>query len=371
MASSACAILWNEELKEYDFGTGHPFRGRRYPLFHRFLLEHLPEKDCYQLVSAEKVGDEDLLLICTREYIEFTSAYYRAANLGQDYNGQFYRFHSLDNQPSGKPGKLEEAARLIIGQAKKAADLVAGGEFEKAISIGGGLHHAKPQFGEGFCLYNDVAFTAKYLIQKHGLTRILLLDTDAHAGNGTAEYFYKDPRVLFVDLHQDPRTLYPGTGFIRQIGENGGEGYTVNLPLPIGAGYDSYQLVLKEIVHPLAREFKPQIIVRNGGSDPYFNDQLTQLGLPIKGFRMIGEEVRELAKVCNGKELDLIASGYNERILPYAWLALIAGLLGIDASTEEVEPVPERYREDRALNDTHMVVREVKAKLKEYWTCFR
>jgi acetoin utilization protein AcuC len=367
---SKLAILCKEELKEYDFGPGHPFRGTRYQLFHQFLQEQVSEEN-YQIIGAEPAGDEDLLLICAREYIEFTRDFYRAAHLGLDYDGRFYQFHSMDNRPIGKPGKLEEAARLIIGQAKKAVELVEQGEFRKAVSIGGGLHHAKPSFGEGFCLYNDVAFTATYLREHYNLKRILILDTDAHAGNGTAEYFYHDPRVLFIDLHQDPRTLYPGTGFTYQIGEKEGKGYTVNVPLPLDAGYESYTLVFEEIVQPLVNEFKPEIIVRNGGSDPYLNDQLTQLGLPIKGFRMIGEKVRALAEICQGKEIDLIASGYNEKILPSAWLALIAGLGGIELPVEEPELIPERYMKDWAVHTTEKVVREVKAQLKEYWSCFR
>jgi acetoin utilization protein AcuC len=250
-------------------------------VFKFFLMENVSEEK-YQIIGTEKANDEDLLFICEKEYIDFTRAYYKAANFGLYYDGRFYLFHSADNRPVGKPEKLEEAARLIIGQAKRAVDLVESGEFEKAVSIGGGLHHAKPAFGEGFCLYNDVAFTAKYLMKEYGLKRILIFDTDAHAGNGTSEYFYQDPGVMFIDLHQDPRTLYPGTGFANQIGEGEGEGYTVNVPMSVDAGYNSYKLVFEEIIQPLAKEFKPQIIVRNGGSDSYLNDQLTQLGLPKK-----------------------------------------------------------------------------------------
>ncbi len=358
---SKLAILYKDDLKEYDFGAGHPIRGERYLMFHRFLMENVSE-EIYQIIGTEKAKDEDLLFICEKEYIDFTRDYYKAANLGLEYDGRFYLFHSADNRPVGKPGKVEEAARLIIGQAKRAVDLVESGEFEKAVSIGGGLHHAKPSFGEGFCLYNDVAYTAKYLMNEYGLTRILILDTDAHAGNGTSEYFYQDPRVMFIDLHQDPRTIYPGTGFANQVGEGAGKGYTVNVPMPVDAGYESYKLVFEEIVQPLAKEFKPQIIIRNGGSDPYLNDQLTQLGLPIKGFRMIGEEVREMAEICHGKEIDLIASGYNEKILPYAWLSLISRLAGIEMEIEE--PVHESYIKDSALDETKKVVREVKANLK-------
>ncbi|MDP2729439.1 MAG: histone deacetylase family protein [Dehalococcoidales bacterium] len=366
----AIAILSHQELREYHFGSGHPFHGDRFDIFLQFLKKRLPEDDNYHLLKADWATEEDLLLICQKEYIDFTKSYYYAANLGLSYAGQFSRFQSGDNLPFGRPGRVEEAARLIVGQAKAACHLVQGGEFKKVVSLGGGLHHARPAYGEGFCLYNDVAFSGLYLMQEYGLERILILDTDAHAGNGTSEYFYEEPRVLFIDLHQDPMTLYPGTGFVDQIGSGRGRGFTINIPLPPYAGYDSYKLVFESIVEPVTREFSPQIIIRNGGSDPHFADQLTNLGLPVKGFRMIGEKVREMAKVCDGKAMDLIASGYNQEVLPYGWLALIAGLGGIDLEVEEPEPAPQRFNTDASsLAGTERVVEAVKNQLKDYWSC--
>jgi acetoin utilization protein AcuC len=174
-------ILYREELKEYDFGPGHSFRGDRYEIFPEYLRNALPEDRNYRIIIAQPASDEDLSLICHKDYIDFTREYYRAANLGLSYRGQFYRFHSGDNQPIGKPGKLEEAARLIIGQAKLACELVQEGEFKKVVSIGGGLHHAGPSYGEGFCIYNDVAFCALCLLQTYELKRVLILDTDAYS----------------------------------------------------------------------------------------------------------------------------------------------------------------------------------------------
>ena len=365
----AIGILYREELKEYDFGPGHPFRGDRYELFPQFLRDNLAEDNNYRILKAEPASDEDLLLICQKDYVAFTKEYYKAANLGLSYPGQFSRFHSLDNLPIGRPGKLEEAARLIVGQAKLAADLVQSGEFEKAISIGGGMHHAKPDYGEGFCVYNDVAFAAIYLMERHGLERILILDTDAHAGNGTSEYFYSNPKVLFIDLHQDPRSLYPGTGFASDTGSGEGRGFTINVPMPVDAGYDSYQLVFEEVIEPLTEEFKPQIIIRNGGSDPHFNDGLTSLGLPVIGFRMIGERVRKIAETCQGKLIDLIASGYNKNVLPYAWLALLSGLADFQVSPEEPEPIPQRFQKELRLDEMKKVVAQVRNNVKEYWQC--
>ncbi|MEE8470602.1 MAG: histone deacetylase family protein [Dehalococcoidia bacterium] len=365
------AIIYREELKEYDFGPGHPFRGDRYTLFHQFLRENLPEDDNYRIVKADWASDEDLLLICRNDYITFTREYFKAASLGMDHPGPFHQFHSGDNLPTGKPGRLEEAARLVVGQAKTACDSVQKGEFEKAVCVGGGLHHAKPSYGEGFCLYNDVAFCARYLLQQHGLQRVLILDTDAHAGNGTAEYFYDDPSVLLIDVHQDPRTLYPGTGFAHEIGSGDGKGFTINIPMPVYSGCDSYKLAFEELVQPIAEEFRPQIIIRNGGSDPHFSDGLTNLGLPVEGFRMIGEKVREMAKSCQGKTIDLIASGYNRDVLPYAWLALISGLAGFKTDVDEPEAIPQRFRQGPSLTETGTVVEEVKSCLREYWRCLR
>jgi len=369
----AVGILYQDGLKEYDFGPGHPFRGRRVKVFIEFLKQHIAQDENYRILQAAAATEDDLLLICRQDYIDFTAEYFRTAHLGLTYPQAdlFFEYHSMDNMPVGRPGKLEEAARLVIGQAKMACDLVQSGTYSKTISIGGGLHHAKPSYGEGFCLYNDVAFCGRYLLKKYKLDHILILDTDAHAGNGTAEYFYEEPKVLFVDLHQDPRTLYPGTGFTHQIGSGDGKGFTVNIPMPVGAGDDSYRLVFESIIEPLAREFEPQIIVRNGGSDPHFDDQLTELGLTIKGFRMIGEKTREIAEICDGKTVDLIASGYNEKVLPSAWLALITGLAGFELEVEQSEPVSQRFMSETALAETGRVINDVKSNLKDYWACLR
>jgi len=366
-------ILYQDGLKEYDFGPGHPFRGRRAGEFMKFLKQHVAEDSNYRIIEAAAATEEDLRLICHKDYIDFTSEYFKAANLGLTFprNDLFFEYHSMDNLPIGRPGKLEEAARLVIGQAKMACELVQEGSYKKVVSIGGGLHHAQPSFGEGFCIYNDVAFCGRYLIQKYNLNRILILDTDAHAGNGTSAYFYEEPKVLFVDLHQDPRTLYPGTGFDYQTGSGKGKGFTVNIPMPVGAGDDSYKLVFESIVEPIAREFKPEIVVRNGGSDPHFNDQLTALGLTVEGFRAIGEKTREIAKICDDKVVDLIASGYNEKVLPYAWLALVSGLAGFKLDITDGEPMPQHFMAGTALDETGKVINEVKKNLKDYWVCLR
>lgn len=366
-------VLYRQELREYDFGEGHPFRGDRYEIFPQFLKERVPQNDNYTMLQAGYCSEEDLLLICNQDYIEFTSEYYKAANLGEKYarSFEFPKYQSMDNLPRTRPGKLEEAARLMIGQVRLAADLIQEGRHEKLVCIGGNLHHAMPDHGEGFCLYNDNAYMAKYLMRHHGLERILILDTDAHQGNGTCQYFAGDPRVLMIDLHQHPSTLYPGTGLAADVGEGDGRGYTINVPLPVHAGPDSYRLVFEEVVKPSAQEFKPQLIIRNGGSDPHFADDLTNLGLTVAGFRMIGEQVREMSQLCGGREVEVVGSGYNKQVLPYAWLAVMSGAVGFQVELEEPVPVPEQYQTDSLVEETKQAVKEVKRYQGDYWSCFR
>ena len=351
------AIVYSEQMKSYDFGPGHPFRGNRYANFMRLLKERVSD---FEVVEPRYASDEELLLVHDRSYVDFLESNSKGIWLPS------YRFLSPDTP--FQPG-IGKAARLIAGASLMAGELVWEGRFACAVGVGGGMHHARENYGAGFCIYNDVAICVRNLIQKYGLERILVLDTDAHAGDGTCQIFYQDSRVLFIDLHQDPRTLYPGTGFSHEIGAGEGKGYTANVPLPPGASDAAYEHVLDEIFAPLAEEFSPQIIIRNGGSDPHFADELTNLGLSLNGFRMIGSKVREVAdKVCDGKVVDLPGSGYNPRVLPYGWLALISGLARFDIELEE--PFLFSLKTDYKLEETRKVVKEVKENLKGYWRCF-
>jgi acetoin utilization protein AcuC len=366
------AVLYRDEITEYDFGSGHPFRGDRYEKFIEFLKTHVIAEQYYDILASDSASLTDLLMICDRDYIDFNQDYYQAASAGWTaYYENFNHYQSVDNKPIGIPGELEKAARLIIGQAKLACDLIQSGRYDKAVSIGGGMHHARRRFGEGFCVYNDVAFAALYLVEQYKLDRILVLDTDAHAGNGTAEYVRESPKILFIDIHQDPHTIYPGTGFAADTGGEGREGMNVNIPMPAFAGDSSYQAAFDEIIIPITREYQPQIIIRNGGSDPHFDDGLTNLGLTISGFRMMGDKIREMTDICDGKQIDLIASGYNQHVLPSAWLALLSGITGIPVDIEEPVPVPARFRKDLVLPETEKVLAEVKQYHRNYWQCFR
>ncbi|HSW57868.1 MAG TPA: histone deacetylase family protein [Dehalococcoidales bacterium] len=366
------AILYQEGLKEYDFGSGHPFRGDRFDSFMQFLAKRLPPDAHYKILTALAAGEDDLSLICDRDYIDFVKQYYQAlANGWMAYYEGVSHYLSVDNQPAGNSGQIEQAARLIIGQARTAVDLVQRGQYPKVISVGGGLHHAKQRFGEGFCVYNDVAFAALYAIRQYQLERVLVIDTDAHAGNGTAEYLRGHPGVLYIDIHQDPRTIYPGTGFASETGVGQARGLTVNLPMPPQAGDAAYKLAFDEIILPVTREYRPQLLIRCGGSDPHFNDGLTNLGMTAEGFHMMGEKVRAMSQVCAGKQIDLIASGYNAQVLSHVWLSLLSGISDWPLKIEEPFPVPDNVEPETALLATRAMLEEVKRHHRPFWKCFR
>ena len=381
------ALIYNSEIKNYSFGKGHPFTSERFENFINFTKQKLPNfNEVFEQIIPEPAQEKDLKLVHSQEYIEAMKKASKGIILPNIF--QYTTTDNFDPSTGYLPKGIHEASKIAVGTSLKAAELVFKGKFKKAISLGGGLHHAKREKGEGFCIYNDVAICAQKLLKK-GLKRILILDTDAHAGNGTAEAFYNENKILFIDIHQDPRTLYPGTGFLHEIGEGKGKGFTVNIPLSPGTSDKSYQYVFKEIIFPIAEEFKPEIIIRNGGSDPYFGDGLTNLGLTLDGFRVIGEKVRILAKqLCQEKEIDLIASGYNQKVLPITWLSLISGLLDLKVRTvphsvrqnldfslrsklKLKEPQKPIFPKDFKLEETKEIIKELKFYLKNYWGCFK
>lgn len=360
------ALVFNPEIKKYSFGKGHPFTSERFEIFLNFLKEKVSNfNDYFEEILPKAATEDDLKLFHSQEYIEAIKKASKGIILPDIF--QYITSDNTDPSTGYLPTGIEEASRMAVGSSQTAAKLVFEERFKKAISLGGGLHHAKRNFGEGFCIYNDVVISAKKLLE-WGLKRILILDTDAHAGNGTAEAFWQDGRVLFIDIHQDPKTLYPGTGFIEEVGSGKGEGFIVNIPLPPGSSDMSFQYCFDQLIFPLADEFKPQIIIRNGGSDPHFSDILTNLGLTLDGFKMIGKNVKILSeKFCQGKEIDLIASGYNMKVLPFAWLSLISGLSGLGINLPEKSTMPRNTK----LKETKEIIRELKNILKKYWKCLR
>ncbi|MDF1821712.1 MAG: histone deacetylase [Alcanivoracaceae bacterium] len=224
------------------------------------------------------------------------------------------------------PGSVK-AAEVAAGTAVAAVDAVCSGDTESAFAVvrppG---HHAEPARARGFCLFNNVAVAAAHAQAHHGCKRVLILDWDAHHGNGTQTMFWADPDVMFIDIHRRA-PFYPGSGNLDEIGAGLGEGTTVNIPVPAGTGDVAYLKALNEIVTPAARAFQPDMILVSAGFDAHWHD--LALNVSYEGFAAMAGIMQGLADaLCDGRLVYVLEGGYHTESLAcgvHAVLEVMAG----------------------------------------------
>ena len=234
--------------------------------------------------------------------------------------------------------------------------------FEIAVNPLGGFHHASKGHSSGFCFFNDIAITIEHLRQKHNLKRFMIIDLDVHHGNGTQDIYIHDKTVLNLSFHQDGRTLYPGTGSVETIGREDAAGYTVNLPFPPGTGGVSYLKVFEEIVPPISRQFKPEVILYQSGVDSHHADPLAGLNLTYQTYYHLAKHVAALSKETCQKLLVLLGGGYNSIACIKSYYNIFCGLLGNEEFLDE-EEIPDTDPEQVKHN-----VHQLKQYLSEYWS---
>jgi len=223
------------------------------------------------------------------------------------------------------------AAVLAAGAGLDAVERMDRGEADAAfIAVRPPGHHATADRAMGFCLINHVAVTAAALADRG--ERVLIVDWDAHHGNGTQDTFYTDPRVLYVSMHQYP--LYPGTGRMEETGSGPGEGFTINLPFPAGATGDVYLAAIDEVIVPATEEFRPTWIMASAGFDGHRDDPLAGLGLSAGDFADLTDRLLVLAPP--GHRLALLEGGYDLDALAASAGACVASLAGVVHRPEKV-----------------------------------
>jgi acetoin utilization deacetylase AcuC-like enzyme len=210
-----------------------------------------------------------------------------------------------------------EIALLAVGAGIECCDAVATGRVKRAFAaVRPPGHHAEPDRPMGFCLFANLAIAARYLQKTHGVERVGIVDFDVHHGNGTQAAFEDDPGVLFISLHQDPRTCYPGSGYDFEVGEGAGRGYTLNIPFPPGAGDGEYLRAIDQRVVPKLDLFKPEILLISAGFDAHQDDPLAQIALSEEAFERMTEKLAGVADVhCRGRVVSMLEGGYNLRAL--------------------------------------------------------
>ncbi len=348
------ALLYSENLKEYDLG--HVLTQERYQHFMDLFADQLGGHPDFEIVTPVPASEADLLLVHTEDYIR-----------------RVERLESRDPWDTPLSPGLVRAAKLLAGAGKLAGELTFTGRYRKSFVVGGGVQHANRTQERGFGVFSDVGVCAEHLKKNFGVQRLLVIDTDAHAGEGLYDIFEDDPQVLVISVHQNPATLYPGRGFVKDIGRGAGRGYSVNVPLPPRSGDQVYEYVLQEIFAPLAEEFAPEIILMVDGSDPHYTDRLTSMGVTLAGIRLIGALIsRKAEEVCQGRVVDFVGSGYSADpdMVSWGWLASIAGVSGVDLEVAEPGPLPAAIRPDAGLTEAREMARSLKSVLSGYWRCF-
>ncbi len=321
-------MVWDEAYLAYDFGD-HPMNPIRLDLTAR-LARELGVLDRVNLIAPVAATEDELLRIHTADYL----AAVREAGQNPDFSG-----YGLGTDDDPVFAGMYEASALIAGGSALAARAVIEGRSRHAVNFAGGLHHAMRDKASGFCIFNDCVLAIEELLAG-GAQKVVYVDIDVHHGDGVQAAFYDDPRVLTISLHQDPRTLFPGTGFATELGTGAAEGTAVNVALPPGTTDRGWIRAFRAVVPGLVRAFKPDVLVTQCGCDTHHDDPLANLELSIDGQRQAIAELHQLAhEVTDGKWLAFGGGGYGViNCVPRTWTHLIAESSGVQVPLDT--PIP-------------------------------
>jgi acetoin utilization protein AcuC len=322
--SDSVAVVWDEALRAYDFGPGHPLAPIRVQLAMR-LARDFGLLDTPTLEILTPVVPATIEQIAAVHELEYIAAVQHASENPHDADP----LRGLGTPDDPAFAGMHDASALVAGATLMAAQAVYSGRTEHAVNIAGGLHHAMPGSASGFCIYNDIGVAIAWLLAQ-GVERIAYIDVDVHHGDGVQEMFYDDPRVLTISLHESPLTLFPGTGFPEEIGGPGALGSAVNVALPAGTGDQGWLRAFHAVVPQVLEAFDPQIIVSQHGCDSHIDDPLAHLALTIDGQRMSYEAIHRWAhRYAGGRWIAVGGGGYEwVDVVPRAWTHLIAEAAG-------------------------------------------
>ncbi len=323
-----CQIIYHPDYKKYDLGPSHPFN----PVRAEIVLDFLNRTGCLkEPLKPEPVSALELTVVHDESYIHIVETVSCGENLQ---NAEDYGLGNLDN-PIVKG--MADGARLQIGGTVLGARLLIENKFNKVLQLGGGFHHAHRNFAAGFCIYNDLALAIKEMIKKGW--HIAYLDLDVHHGDGVQEIFYSDENVMTISIHESGEYLFPGTGWLHELGNSMGRSLKLNVPLEPFTEGGSYLEIIDGIVEPALKWFKPDALIVQAGADAHFSDPLADLMLTTQDFEKAYRRVIELVdQYCNGKVLFTLGGGYSITATPRIWIILYLILFGLK--------IPDKLPED-------------------------
>jgi acetoin utilization protein AcuC len=292
------------------------------------LLDH-PDVTCHDPRAAT---DAELMGVHAPDYIAAVRRYGADPSLASEPEARGWGFQ--DGDTIAVEG-MHEAAAAVCGSAITGAlEIWEGRAVQAFCPAPAGLHHAMANRATGMCIYNDAAVANRALLDR-GAQRIAYVDIDAHHGNGVQWIFYEDPRVLTVSVHESGRYLYPGSGGLAERGVDDGEGTSVNVPLPPFAGDGPYLRAIEEVVAPVVRRFRPDVVVTMTGVDPHHTDPMAHLQVTTAAFPRLYQVLRDMAfDAAQGRWLVVTGGGYNIDLLARLWAMQLAAMLDVDLPHE-------------------------------------
>ena len=304
-------------LLRFDFGPMHPFKVYRLGLAYRLMESYgLTDGDAIRTLRAREADEDEALRFHTAGYLETL----RLSDSGMWVPNQFAHGLGTGDNPVFL-GVYEWAMRVAGGSIDCARELIAG-RASSAFNLAGGLHHAMPARASGFCHVNDIVL-AIYELLNAG-KRVAYVDIDAHHGDGVQHAFYTTDKVLTISIHQTGETLFPGTGFVDEIGQGPGQGYAVNIPLLPGARDDAFRRAFDRVVLPLLSAYRPDVLVTQLGADAILGDPVAGLAMSLAGFERLVVTFRSL-------EIPWLAvggGGYQIANVVRAWTLAWGAMLG-------------------------------------------
>ncbi|MBI4220554.1 MAG: acetoin utilization protein AcuC [Chloroflexi bacterium] len=326
------AYIYASALAGHTYGESHPMK----PIRLQYTFE-LAKAAGFLSGSQSRVAeprpatDEELRLFHEPDYI----AAVKALGAGLSISDEFaYGFGPGDNPVT--PGMFE-AHSLAAGGTMVAAELVRDGTVDAVFNPAGGLHHALPRRASGFCIFNDPVLAIRRLVE-HDM-RVAYVDIDCHHGDGVQYAFYDTSRVMTISLHESGRFLFPGTGDVNESGVGDGEGYSVNVPLAPYTDDEIYSFAFDEVVPPLVRAFKPDVLFTQLGIDTHYGDPITHLRLTTQGFASTVAKLAAMGDEC-GKWIAAGGGGYDLSAVARGWSMAYAIMCG----AEIPERLPAGYR---------------------------
>jgi len=338
--SERVELVWyGDDISWYDHGPAHPLRPERVILTRRLIIDYgMLDGGRVVETPARDATDVELGRVHSRRYIDAV----RCA--GHGIRGSWWEF-GFGNPDNPIFPDMHEAAARVAGASLVAAEAVWSGRAQHAFNPAGGLHHAMAEKASGFCVYDDPAVAIAWLLA-HGTERVAYVDVDVHHGDGPQAIFFTDPRVLTVSLHQDGRTLFPGTGAVDEMGRGDAVGTKVNVPLPPMTGDAGWLRAFHEVVPPLVEAFRPQVLVTQLGCDSHHTDPLANLHLTTAAYGEAAVVLHDLAhRVCDGRWVATGGGGYQwASVVPRAWTTYFAAMAGAELADDLPAAWVERAR---------------------------